>query len=141
MDSLEFGLLVVISINVMLVMGQISAEKINPGFAGSLVDCKNSPMGQYGNCTTGHYSIDTSAPSLPTSATSVDATTGGVFTDLYNTVKNWFGSIPGVKFVTGLVGAPASFLKGMNLDPDFANLIGGAWWVITTMMIVTYLKR
>ena len=141
MDSLEYGLIVVLCINLMLVLGQFSAEKINPGFAGSMVDCGNSPLGQYGNCSSGHYSIDTSNPALPTSSTSVDATTGSIFTDLWNTVKGFFADTLGLKYVVAIVGAPASFLKGMNLDPDFANMLGGVWWIITTLMIITYIKR
>ena len=138
MDSLEYAFLVVICINAMLVLGQISAMTVNPGFAGTMIDCKNSPLGQYGNCTGKGYTINTGAPSLPTSSTSVDATTGNVFTDLYNTVKGFFSDTLGLKYVVAIVGAPASFLKGMNLDPDFANVLGGVWWLITTLLIIGY---
>jgi hypothetical protein len=37
--------------------------------------------------------------------------------------------------------APASFLKGMDLDPDFASLIGGAWWIFNVVIFISYVKR
>jgi hypothetical protein len=145
MDSLEYALIVILCINLMLVLGTFSAEKINPGLPyGSMVDCERSPLGQYAseNCTkTKHYSIDTGSPTLPTSSTSVDATTGSVFTDTWNTIKGFFADTLGLKYVVAIVGAPASFLKGMGLDPDFSALIGGVWWIITTLLIITYIKR
>lgn len=142
MDGLEYSLIVIICVNLMLVMGQFSAQHVNPGFQGSVVDCAKSPLGQYGDCSSGtNYSIDTSNPGLPTASASVDATTGSVFTDLYNTVKGFFSDTLGLKYVVAVLGAPASFLKGMGLDPDFSSLIGGAWWIINFLLIVSYLKR
>jgi hypothetical protein len=141
MDSLEFAVLTVICINLMLVLGQISAMTVNPGFAGSVVDCANSPLGQYGSCNGTKYNIDTGAPSLPTSSTSVDATTGSVFTDIYNTIKGFFADTLGLKYVVGVVGAPTSFMKGIGIDPTFASLVGAVWWIISVLLIVSYLKR
>lgn len=141
MDGLESALVIVMCINLMLVLGQFSAMKVNPDFVDNVVDCANSPLGQFGSCNGSHYTADMSNPTLPTSSTSVDATTGTVFTDLYNTVKGFFADTLGLKYVTAIFGAPASFLKGMNLDPDFANLIGKVWWAISLVLFITYLKR
>lgn len=141
MDGLEWSLVVVLSVNLMLVLGQFSAERINPGFTGSVVNCTTSPLGKYGECSGGRYSINTAPPTLPTASSSIDATTGNVFTDIFNTIKGFFADTLGLKYVVAVVSAPASFLKGMGLDPDFANLIGGLWWIINTFLIITYLKR
>ena len=144
MDALETSLIIIISINLMLVLGQFSAMNVNPDFnMGQIIDCDRSPLGQYANtnCTSGHYSIDTNAPALPTSSTSVDTTTGGVFTDLWNTVKGFFGDTLGLKYLVAVVGAPKTFLTGMGLDPDFASLIGGMWWIINVILVISYIKR
>lgn len=143
MDALETSLVVILCINLMLVLGQFSAVHVNPSFVGSVVDCKNSPLGQFGNCTTGtSYSIDTSKTDfIPTSSTSVDTTTGSVFTDLWNTVKGFFLDTLGLKYVVAVVSAPASFMKGIGLDPDFASLIGGMWWILNVVLVISYIKR
>lgn len=143
MDALESSLIIVLSINLMLVLGQFSAIHVNPTFAGSLVDCKNSPLGQFGNCSSGSsFNIDTSKTDfIPTSQTSVDATTGSVFTDLWNTVKGFFLNTLGLKYVVAIVSAPASFLKGIGVDHDFASLVGGMWWIINAILVISYIKR
>ena len=141
MDTLEFSVLTVICINLMLILGQFSAVHVNPNFNGSLVNCGTSPLGQFGNCTGNSYDFNTGNPQLPTTSASVDASTGSVFTDLWNTVKGWFSDTLGLKYVTAVVSAPSSFLKGMGIDSDFSNLVGGVWWVFTVLLIVTYLKR
>jgi len=144
MDSLEYSLLTILCVNAMLMLAQFGAININPGFTGSVIDCTNSPLGQYGdqNCSqTGHYSIDTSNPGLPTSQTSVDVTTGSVFTDLWNTIKGFFSDTLGLKYVGAVLSAPASFLKGMGLDPDFSSIIAGVWWALNLLLIISYIKR
>jgi hypothetical protein len=143
MDALETSLIIIVAINLMLVLGQFSAVHVNPDFQGSLVDCQNSPLGKFGNCTTGNsYSFDASKTDfIPTSSTSVDSTTGSVFTDLWNTVKGFFLDTLGLKYVVAIVSAPASFMKGVGLDPDFASLIGGMWWIINAILVISYIKR
>lgn len=142
MEALETSLVIVMCINLLLVLGQFSAVNVNPEFEGSVVDCTNSPLGQYGNCTTGSsYDIDTGAPELPQSSASVDATTGTVFTDLWNTIKGFFLDTLGLKYIIAIVGAPASFMKGMGIDTTFSNLVGGVWWVINVILVISYIKR
>lgn len=141
MDALENSVLIVLCINLMLVLGQLSASHVD-NIGSSLINCQTSPLGQFGNCTTGNgYNFDASNPTLPTSSTSVDATTGSVFTDIWNTIKGFFGDTLGLKYVALVVSAPASFLKGMGLDSDFSNLIGAVWWIFTTLLIISYIKR
>lgn len=141
MDSLEYSLLIVMCVNLMLVLGQISSSHVE-NIGGSLINCQNSPLGQFGSCVNKtSYNFDAGNPILPTSSTSVDATTGGVFTDIWNTIKGFFGDTLGLKYVTMIVSAPSSFLKGMGLDADFSNLVGGVWWVFNVILIISYIKR
>ena len=141
MDSLETALIIVLSINLMLVIGQIAGEKINPGFAEQIINCENSPLGQYGNCSSDSFTFDASNPILPTTQASVDSTTGAVFTDLWNTIKGFFSDTLGLKYVVMLVSGPKSFLTSVGLDDTFAGLIGAVWWIVTTLLIISYIKR
>ena len=141
MDSLEYAVLTVICVNMMLILGTMSATHINPNFDQTLINCEKSPLGQYGNCTNGGYTMDTSNPTLPTSSTSVDTTTGGVFTDIWNTIKGFFGDTLGLKYVSAVVGAPKTFLLGLGVDTDFASLIGAVWWIVSVLLLISYIKR
>jgi hypothetical protein len=142
METLETLLLIVLSINLVMVLTQFSAQAVNPDFTESLINCAGSPLGQYGNCTTkGVYTFNASNPNLPTSSSSTDVTSGGIFTDLYNTIKGFFSDTLGLKYVVAIFSAPTTFLKNINVDPTFAGLIGAMWWIFTLGVVVTYLKR
>ena len=141
MDNLEWAVLIVLCMNLMLLLGQFAAHKVNPDFGSDIVNCGTSPIGTYGDCSGGHYTINTSNPKLPTSTATVDTTTGNAFTDIWNTIKGFFYDTLGLKYITAVVSAPSSFLKTMGVDSDFASLIGAVWWIFTVLLIISYLKR
>ena len=105
MSNLTIAATFVIVLNVLMWFGQIAALDINP--AGSqFYNPDGSLICEVGDCEA--YTIDTdrTTDQLPTAEGSISPTTGNLFTDIFSSVKSWFGSVTGLNYLINILAAP-----------------------------------
>lgn len=137
------ALMIVLFVNLMLVLGNMSAYYINPTGSNSLVNCSITPLGTYGKCGQGTYTqtMTNASQYLASGQVSVETTSAGGSTDLWVTMKNWvINTVPGLNFLMSIIGAPVGFLVSIGIPSEFASVIGGVWWAITIIIIVNWVR-
>lgn len=144
MGNLTYALVIIMSINVILFISQVSILQINPTGA-NFYDCQGSLMSSFdvNKCKDrGNVSLDQSLAqsNLPSGNPSVDATSGNVFTDLFNTIKNWVLEDLGVKYLLDMVSAPAHFLNMMGLPQPISFALSTLWYAVTFFLFVAWIK-
>ena len=98
----------------------------------SFFDVSNSPLGSFDN---GNLTSPTSLQ-IPESDSSVSATTGNLFTDLWSTITNWITDSVFGRFVTAL----PSFLNAINLPVELVWGLSSFWYAIAMFSLIIMLK-
>ena len=139
-------LLIILSINAMLLIGQAAILDTNPD-ANIFITCKDSALASYesSGCTSGDYVLNTSNSinQLPTDVTKVSGDntgTGGLFTDIFSTIKNWFLQTTGLQYIINILAAPYVFLSLLGLPAAFTFLVSSVWYGFTLWAIVSFLR-
>lgn len=142
MSNLTTALVIMLSINVIFLLGQASVMEINPEGT-NFYDCQGSMLGDLstGNCSNQAYLLDDTDPAsvLPEGETSVSPETGNVYTDTFTTSRSWLLDSLGLRYVVNLLSAPYNILKSIGLPDIFAFAIGGLWYGITLFLIVAFI--
>lgn len=145
MANLTYMLIIVMSINVMLFLGQAAVLAIDPNAASNFYNCNGNMLEQFdsNSCDNSNaYVLDTenSIGGLPGGVASVSPTTGNVFTDIFTTAYEWIvNSIPGASYLLQLLGAPYFLLQALGLPNIFVFSIGTMWYGVTFFLIVAFL--
>jgi len=137
MGNLTTSLVVVLMINAFLIMGQSAITSINPQASNFLTGSKTPLYSFSQNGTLNESNIN---DKLPSTDSSVSVTTGNIFTDTWNAVKNWFLQSTGINYVLGILSAPYNFLKAIMLPNEFVLIIGSLWYMLTLYLIINFLK-
>ena len=131
------SLVVIISINMMLFLGQVAMGEIYPETSSVLLNYNNSPLSNY---DTGSYTLNTNMSDvLPNTQSSVSPTTGNIFTDSISTFKSWLLSVTGLKYMIVWFNALPNFLKAIHLPPAFAFAIGAVWHIYGIIALILLL--
>jgi len=137
MSNLTTALLIVLSINVLLFLGQVAVTEINPtgtqffNYSGSLI-AKYDAGGYVLNDT----GINNQMPEL---TQGVSETNNNFFTDPIGTIKNWFLESTGLNYVAGILRAPANFLEAIGMPQAMSFAIGVLWYVLTFFLLLGWL--
>lgn len=141
-DTITKALIFVLALDVILFLGQISVNYVAiemnkaPPF---IFNTQNSLLNEAGS----NYTVNTSgiegrlfqSETVPSPDTS-----GGFFTDTVRDVKNWFvQNIPGLNYLIGIVGAPASYLAVIGAPTEVSFSIGALWLILTVFLIVAFI--
>jgi len=137
MGNLTTSLVVVLMINAFLIMGQSAITSINPQASNFLTGSKTPLYSFSQNGTLNESNIN---DKLPQTDSSVSVTTGNIFTDTWNAVKNWFLQSTGINYVLGILSAPYNFLKAIMLPNEFVLILGSLWYMLTLYLIINFLK-
>ena len=78
---------------------------------------------------------------LPSAQTSVDPETGGLFTDVFSTLKNAILEIPGLNYIYKVLTAIPSLLGGFGLPPEFVDTINVLWFGFTLFALISMLFK
>jgi len=139
-------LLIILSINGLLVLGQAAILDINPD-ASIFMTCQDSALGKYeaSGCTDTKFVLNASnvANELPSDVTKVSGDNTGstsLFTDLFSTIKNWFLQFTGLHYIINLLSAPYTFLSALKLPGLFTFIISAIWYGFTIWVIVSFLR-
>lgn len=136
MGNNTLALVIVMSINVMLFLGQAAALELNPDGTqyynneGTLL---NSFRG-------GNYTLPNNPDELlPSGESSVNPETGNIFTDTFSATRSWLLETTGLGYLINLLGAPAQFLYSIGLPAAFSWAIGALWYGITLFILVSWI--
>lgn len=139
MGNMTVALVFIVFLNGIMWMSAIAALDVNPNGAicyrveGSIID--NSAV-RSGNLTISNDPLD----SLPTSATgTVTSGSSSFFTDVYTTVLGWLRSVPGLRYISAVVGAPYNVLQCMGMPSQAAGFFGTAWNLISLFVLLSFL--
>lgn len=139
MSEFNGALVVVLAINVILFMSQLSIGQMNPDT--NFYSCKGTIIGDFeaSNCTGSDYKLDTEmateTDNYPSNPTVLDSV-GNFFTDIYNSVKSWFMDSLGAKYVINVLKAPYNFLALTGMPDSFVFILGTFWYIITFFLLI-----
>jgi len=143
MGNLLTAVLTVMSINVMMFLGQVAVLELNPD-ANVFFHLKGSMLGEFetnkGNIP-GNYTLDDSDPAsrLPSATASVNPTDGNIFTDIFASVKNWLLQSTGVSYLLAVLSAPYNFLKALQLPDAFTFAVGTLWYIGGLVLLILFI--
>lgn len=151
MGSLEQALAIVLAINVVLWLGQVSVLALVPpgsanefnGVTPYFYNCKDTILGnaEANRCTTNNtHILDTSDPSakLPNQGSQVQISSGNIFTDTFSAAVNWFTQSTGLHYLYDILSAPVNILKAIGVPAEFSFAIGAMWYLFTLFLIVAF---
>lgn len=143
--DLTTALIVVLSINAFLFLGQMAVNHVADDTAPVYYNCEGSLIGTFeaSHCSTGQYDLTGQDPSgmLPSKSTglSVSAGSGNIITDSFISAQNWLLDKTGASYIFSILVAPANFLKAIGLPSEFAFAVGAIWYGVTLFLIVSWI--
>lgn len=140
-DTLTFLLLIILCIDGLLFLTQVSMDNINPLDSPQIYTYNGGVMQSYDG---GNYTLnpDDYASQLPSAESSVNPETGNIFTDAFSSIKSWFSDSSvgrGISYVTQILGGPVNYLKVLGAPIEFMFVIGAIWYGMTMFALVMLL--
>lgn len=142
MSELTTALAIVLSINALFFLMQVSVLNLNPqanlayncdGDILSLVDaqaCMENSL---------YVMNDTNPASiLPSQGGDIETDSGVVYTDTSSASSTWLSSGHGLNTFQTLVYAPKNILVAIGMPGPFAFAIGALWYLFTGFLIVAF---
>ena len=139
MGNLTTATVFILFLNLLMLLANIAIIDINPD--GTICNHVNGSMLDDA-LSTSDLSVATvrGDVDLPGGQQSVDSGDTTIFTDIFNSVLNWFKELPGVNYIYGVVVGPYNILKCMGLPNEFTVLVGAVWYLITTLALIIFLR-
>lgn len=76
---------------------------------------------------------------IPGATSGVDPETGGFFTDLFRSARNWLLSTTGVAYVIGFINALPNFLAVIGLPQAVVFTLGAIWHIMGVFALANFL--
>ncbi|HHE36488.1 MAG TPA: hypothetical protein ENL16_01585 [Candidatus Woesearchaeota archaeon] len=137
MGKFLMAVIIMMSINIILWLTQMSIMEINPG-APSFFNVSNSPATNY--ITNGELTNRSVADSLPEEVKGTEG--GGVttsltsfFSDPISTIKNFFLKTLGLEQVGNVLKAPYDFMKSVGIPQQIALMIAVLWYSFNIILL------
>jgi len=139
-ESLTSAMLIVLFINLFLWFGQFAVTSINPDGDQVYLTGDKHLIEDF-DASGGSYILDEDLNSqLPATSSSVEESTGNIFTDTWSTIKNWVLDSTGISFITKILGAPYSFLNAIGLPPAYSFGMGALWYGFTLLLLIMFMR-
>jgi hypothetical protein len=145
MGQLINGLTLMVCITAVLFMGQIAIVEINPT-AARYFECRDSLMSTFDRdqCLSGNYSLNTEyaqdSTHYPAGNPTVSTTSGNIFTDTFNAMKNWILDSTGLSYLMKILTTPFFFLQMMGLDSAFVFALSFIWYSVMFFLFINWIK-
>src|SRR4030042_1674714 len=141
MGNLTVALVFVLTLNVLLYLGQVASYSLNPESSPVFFTNKGTMLETFDkNAGEGTPTLDTEQTTnvLPSTEGSVSPTTGNFYTDTFSSIKGWFAQKTGIAYIFGILSAPYNVLKSMNLPNEFSYAVGTLWYGTTLFLIIAF---
>lgn len=136
--NIKYLWVIMLSISVVLFLFQVSIDNINPGGATTLYNHSDSLIGAYDS---GGYNLEVNVedgiPELPDDVTGEDSSG---FTDIFQSVKNWFSDTKAGKIISGLYYGVPNLVKGIGMPEAFSYAIGFLWLLLSIFSFVLFMR-
>lgn len=76
---------------------------------------------------------------LPTGVQAVEPDTGGFFTDIFSSIKNWLVDATGLGWVLAILSGPKVLLATMGFPAALAWAITALWYGVSLVIISSYI--
>lgn len=143
-DYLPTALIIVLSVNLILFLGQAAIADLSPRVGGTgqaFYNSEGSLICKFdaNACTGSSHVLDDSDPAsrLPSSE-AIEAGDGSLFTDMFNSIKSFFTDTLGLGYLTDLLAAPKNFLAIFGLPEAFSWGISALWYGFSLLVIVAF---
>lgn len=130
-----------VALSMLFALSQLAIDKINPGGNNTFYNPEGSPIckAMVGGCESGTYNPKQfSDQDVGTAETTVDPDSGNIFTDVFNTIKNWALRNPISSAVFYIVTGPYTFLYSTGLPQEAAAIVAGLFYAIGILLIMNY---
>jgi hypothetical protein len=141
-DTVTKALIFVLALDLMLFLGQIAVNAVAVEI-GKPAPFIFNPNGDLISQAGSNYTVNTTNledrlySSNPVIST---GSSGDWFTDTAKDITAWFiDKIPGINYLVGIVGAPASYLAVIGAPIEVTFAIGGFWLILTIFLIVSFI--
>lgn len=136
-SNLTTALIIILCIDVVLFLGQLAINDINPE-GPQFLNYEDSFISDF---DAGNYTLEQEniAGRLPTGESSVSPVTGNVFTDIFTSTKSWFLSATGLGYVLKILGGPVTYLYYIGAPAGFVFSIAVMWFALTLFLIVGFI--
>lgn len=137
MSNLTIATLFIVLANILMFFTSTAMIDLNPSGSvcyhseGSVIDSTVN-TGELNNDVLGQLP---GAQASPVTA----GTTTITFTDIFNNILGWFKSAPGIKYVYGVVAAPANLIACLGLPGYVSVGLGGAWYLVTFLVLLGFI--
>lgn len=141
MGNLTINMVFVLTVNVLMFLGQIAVYNLNPESAPNYYSNKGTVLENFDkNRGIGEPVLDTdnAINELPSGEGSVSPTTGNFFTDTFSSIGSWFKQKTGLAYLFGIISAPYNMLKSMNLPNPYCYAIGTLWYGLTLFFVIAF---
>lgn len=130
-------LIVMLTIDLMFLLSNVAIDNLNP----SGQDYFRYNESFLSSVDSGNYNLNQSAYSSVIPQTESGITTeGNLFTDVFRTVKSWFGSVETtISYFIRFLGGPVFYLNDINAPRILVYAIGSFWYLISLWLLISYL--
>lgn len=137
MTNLTSAVVTVLSLNLILWLGQVAVIELNPD-ASQFFNPEGTPLQRF---DAGNYTLNDDDPAsvLPVVESSISPETGNIFTDAFTGIKTWMLDVTGLNYVFSILGAPYHFLNAMSLPQAFVFGIGSLWYGISLFLLIAFM--
>jgi len=138
MGNSVVALIFVLTLNVLMMLSQISVDNLATAEGTAFYNCSNSLLESWGTkCT--DASLNTNiVNNLPSSEGSVSPTSGNIFTDIFSNILSFFKKTPGLRQIYGVASAPYNILKVTGMPNEYVVVLGTFWYGISMFIIISY---
>jgi hypothetical protein len=139
MGSIQTACIFVIVVNVLMFLTQASVLGVaDPGDNVTTFYNKENSIIQQFEKDNQEYILDTEniGDKLPAESETVNEETGNIFTDIFQSIKNWIAEKTGLSYAYTILSAPYNMLKAINLPNEFVWAMGTLWYAITLMALI-----
>lgn len=133
MGKLAAALLITLTINMFLYLGNIAVQEINP--TQNFYNVEGSQL-SYRLDSSGNFNDTNISGDFPGSTSSVSAETGIGLLDTALTFKNWL--FEKVSMMWGIVTAVPDFLESMHMPNQLTGAISALWYIYIMFLIVAF---
>jgi len=138
MSKLLTVFIIMMSINLVLWITQLSMGYINPVGSPQFFNVSDSPASHY--MSNGELINTSSSDVLPlevkgSESGGVGETVQGLFTDPVSTMKNFFINTLGLGQVASMLKAPYDFIKAVGVPQEIALMFAVLWYGFTLLLL------
>lgn len=141
MGELFTALAVVLSINALMVLAQISVIAMNPA-AAQFYNCQGDLLGlmDANDCQAATYAMNDTNPTsfLPSQGGEIQIDSGAAYTDTSASANTWLSGGKGLNYLNTIVSTPKNMLVAIGVPGPFAFVVGTLWYLLTVFLIVGF---